>query len=48
MLVSMVVNVYQMQWADLHVIVQIHIPDNDVKIVSRKKEIKFVDKQFSY
>jgi hypothetical protein len=41
MLVLMEVNVYQTEWVDLHVIVQIHIQDNDVKIVSDKKKIQF-------
>jgi hypothetical protein len=38
MLVSMVVNVRQMVWEDLHAIVQIHIQVNDVKIVREHKK----------
>ncbi len=35
-LALMEVNVYRMAWEDLHVVVQIHIQVNDVKIVSFK------------
>jgi hypothetical protein len=45
-LVWMVVNVYRMEPVDLHVIAQIHLQDNDVKIVCSNKSITFDDHKF--